>query len=277
VRRSQGICKLTGKQGRFVRSHLLPKALTRPSVRGNRLIQGGQGSRPKRTWDSWYDDKLVTREGEDILAHYDSWAIQELSRLELIWKSWGPTTSLAESGIAAPGLPSFGLRKVTCKNPSMLRLFFLSLLWRSAATKRVEFRDIQLDKGDLNRLQRMVRDGDPEPLDFYPTTLLQIASRGPAHNLGPIAIDRLVDIGDGVMYRDHVFRFYFDGLIARMHRSMTSLKGIEPFIVGCGPVLAVQMQLFDDSFQLGNLGRLVAENRRRWPEETAKITGGREK
>lgn len=226
-------------------------------------------------WDSWYDDELVIREGEDILARYDSWAIQELSRLELIWKSWGPTTSLADSVTAVPGLPSFGLRKVTCKNPSMLRLFFLSLLWRAGATRRVEFQDIQLDKVDLARLQMMVRNGDPNPLDFYPTTLLQIASRGPVHNLGPIARDSTFDTGDGVERRHHVFRFYFDGLIAHMHRSMISLTGIEPFIVGCGHDLVVQMQLFDDSFQLANLGRLVAEDMRRWPKETAKITGGR--
>jgi hypothetical protein len=159
----------------------------------------------------------------------------------------------------------------------MLRLFFLSLLWRAAATKRVEFRDIQLVRKDLSRLQRMVRDGDPNPLHFYPTTLLQIASRGPAHNLVPIAIDSLVDTGDGVMHRDHVFRFYFDGLIARMHRSMESIKGLEPFIVGGGSNLVVQMQLFDDSFQLGNLGRLVAESLRRWPEASLKITHGRKK
>lgn len=201
------------------------RQLRDPVFAGVVLFRGEDGSPPKSTWDSWYDDELVTREGEDILARYDSWAIQELSRLELIWKSWGETPSFAASVIAKPGLPSFGLRKVNCKNPSMLRLFFLSLLWRGAATRRVEFRDIELSQEDLSRLQRMVRDGDPNPLDFYPTTLLQIASRGPAHNLVPIAIDSLVDTGDGVMHRDHVFRFYFDGLIARMHRSMESVKG----------------------------------------------------
>jgi hypothetical protein len=219
VKLSSGICKLTGKQGKFVRSHLLLKAVTRPGVPGNRLIEGGQGLRPKSRWDSWYDDELVTRDGEDILARYDSRAIKELSRLKLIWKSWEPETSLAGSVIAAPGMPSFGVRKVTCKEPAMLRLFFLSLLWRAAATNRPEFREVRVDKDHLDRLRRMVRDGDPEPLDFYPTTLLQIASRGPAHNLVPIAEDNTFDIGDGLVHRHHVFRFYFDGLIAHMHCS----------------------------------------------------------
>lgn len=83
MRRKAGICKLTGKNGRFVRSHLLPKALTRPSIRSSHFIQSGHGSPPRIRWDSWYDDELVTREGEDSLTRYDTWAIQELSQLEL--------------------------------------------------------------------------------------------------------------------------------------------------------------------------------------------------
>ena len=66
-------------------------------------------------------------------------------------------------------MPSFGVRKVSCKDPAMLRLFFLSLLWGAAATNRPEFREIHVDKDHLDRLRRMVHDGDPVPLDFYPT------------------------------------------------------------------------------------------------------------
>lgn len=274
MRKSVGVCKLTGMQGPFVRSHLLPKAVTRPSVRGNFFIQGGYRELPpKIKWDSWYDDDLVTRDGENILARYDSWAIQELSRLELIWKSWGPTTCLGNSVTVKPGFPSFGVRTVKCKNPSLLRLFFLSLLWRASATGRPEFQGIQLRDDHLDQLQRMVRDGDPNPLGFYPTTLLQIASRGPAHNLVPLSIDNTFDTGAGGVGRHHVFRFYFDGLIANMHRSKDTIEGLEPFIVGAGVDLVVQMQLYEDSFQLGNLVKLVAENARQWPEQTAKITG----
>ena len=272
MRRRSGICKLSGKLGRFVRSHLLPKAVTRPSIHGNRLIESGRGLAPRTRWDSWYDDELVTREGEDILARYDSWAIRELSRLQLIWKSWGPATSFAESIVVKEGMPTFGLRKVSCENASMLRLFFLSLLWRAAATARTEFKDVQMASGDLERLRRMVRGGDPNPLDFYPTTLLQIASRGPMHNLVPIEMDSMVDTGDGVIRRIHVFRFYFDGLIARMHPSMTGIKELEPFIVGGGSELVVQMQLFQDSFQFGNLQRSVAESVLQWPEALAGMT-----
>ena len=43
----------------------------------------------------------------------------------------------------------FGLREVQCTNPSELRLFFLSLLWRAVATSRPEFSDVNLAPGEL--------------------------------------------------------------------------------------------------------------------------------
>lgn len=184
----------------------------------------------------------------------------------------GPETSFEECLVVKEGMPSFGLRKVSCNNASMLRLFFLSLLWRAAATTRAEFQDIRMAADDLEQLRRMVREGNPSPLDFYPTTLLQIASRGPMHNLVPIEMDDTLDTGDGEMRRVHVLRFYFDGLIARMHPSMTNINELRAFIVGGGPELVVQMQFFEDSFQLGNLRRLVADSVLRWPEASARIT-----
>ena len=117
----------------------------------------------------------------------------------------------------------------------------------------------------------MVRDGDPNPLNFYPTTLLQIASRGPTHNFAPIAEDETFDIGNGTMYRHHVFRFYFDGLISHIHRSMDNIEAVGPLIVGFSPDLVVQTQLINDSFQLANLEKAVIESTMQWPETMAKI------
>lgn len=114
----------------------------------------------------------------------------------------------------------------------------------------------------------MVRDGDPYPHDFYPTTLLQIVSRGPTHNFAPIAIDKTFDMGDETPTRHCVFRFYFDGLIANMHRFMATTKGVEPFVVGCASEIVVQTQLIDDSFQLDNLIKAVKETEAQWPGDS---------
>lgn len=52
---ANGRCKLIGTKGKFVKSHLIPKALTRHEEPGLPLIQGGSGKRRKLRWDSWYD------------------------------------------------------------------------------------------------------------------------------------------------------------------------------------------------------------------------------
>lgn len=41
-----GKCKLTGREGKFVKSHIIPKALTRPSVPGSKFIQKNAGNGP---------------------------------------------------------------------------------------------------------------------------------------------------------------------------------------------------------------------------------------
>jgi hypothetical protein len=268
-------CRLTGESGKFVEAHILPRALTKPALAGRNFIQFGEGKRPIRRWSSWYDRELVTCEGEKILSGYDDWAIAELRRLKLVWQSWGPMISLSTGDSIKVDSSGYGLRQLRCSDPDKLRLFFLSLLWRAAATTRPEFREIQLGTDHLEHLRIMVRDGNPRPLDFYPTTLLQIASMGPTHNFAPIAMDDMVDIGNGVTSRQYVFRFYFDGLVARMLRPIEGVdrtKGIESLVVGSGPTLVVQTQPLVGSFQIDNLNRVIVESQFRWPEATGRLT-----
>jgi len=129
-----GTCKLTLKEGRFVKAHLIPRALTTPAEKGMPFFQWKSGATPKRRWSSWYDQNLVTRDGEDILTEFDTWAIAELRKQKLVWSSWGKSKSLGSLHSAASGTP-WGIRKIKDTDPAKLRLFFLSLLWRAASTK----------------------------------------------------------------------------------------------------------------------------------------------
>jgi hypothetical protein len=252
-----GVCKLTGNSGTFVKAHLLPKAVTRPTVAGEYFISGGEGSRPKKSWSSWYDEELVIRKGEDILARYDNWAIAELRRLELIWSGWGASTSV-ETWL--PSKPAgFGLRLVECADPDKLRLFFLSLLWRAAATTLPAFDKISMRPVELELLRTMVLDGIPRPLDFYPTSLLQIVPRGDPHNIGPFPTD-------------FSFRFYFDGLIAHMFRDVKiDLENVGQCFVGFSPTFWVQTQTFEHSFQLANIKQHILEGETQWQEVIGRL------
>lgn len=68
----------------------------------------------------------------------------------------------------------------------MLRVFFLSLLWRSAVSTRPEFADIVISESDLEDLRVRVLTQDPGRPEDYPVQLFQLTTRGWAHNRTPL-------------------------------------------------------------------------------------------
>lgn len=80
-----GTCALTGRRGKLVRSHLLPRALMDFAPANAPIIEiHGDASRPVKRWTSWYDRALVTRAGEDVLAGHDDWGVDFLRRNRLV-------------------------------------------------------------------------------------------------------------------------------------------------------------------------------------------------
>lgn len=180
--RNYGRCALTGKEGPYVEAHILPKALTRPERPGAPLIQRRSGQRPVRRWSSWYDSNLVTAEGEAILERYDNWAINVLRSQKLVWSGWQGAASLAADGFSLlPGTP-WGIRRVSGFDTKLLRLFFLSLLWRAAASTLAEFQEVRLPPATMEALRRMIEQENAFPLHFLPISLTQISTFGVVHN-----------------------------------------------------------------------------------------------
>jgi hypothetical protein len=270
----KGVCKLTGQYGKFIDAHLIPKALTRPEKKGSPFVQAGSGSRPNRRWSSWYDNRLVTQAGEDILTALDTWAITELRKHKLVWSGWGPMQSLSESHTQIPGTP-WGIREIEGIDPQRLRLFFLSLLWRAAATEREEFSEVVLPHEDVERLRLMLLNNDPQPLSFYPTQLTQLSTLGIIHNHTPLLATKTIPAffdrgGQQVPF----FRFYFDGLIAHMHcqtDDATAEVSLGPLVVGADQKLAVPTVRFEESFQMTNLMQIMGETEAGWPEVMTRI------
>lgn len=213
-----GFCALTRKPGIFVKSHIIPLALTRPAVRGEPLMQYGGGLPPQRRWSSWYDDELVTKDGEKFLEELDTWAIRELRSHRLVWSGWGEVEGPGENHENIFG--TIGIREVAGIDTSKLRLFFLSLLWRSAATRLTEFAHIQLPSDEIETLRRAIVREEAPPDNFYPIQLSQLSTRGVIHNAAPEhCIKPLPNFEDpdGPMLELPSIRFYLDGLIAHMH------------------------------------------------------------
>lgn len=269
----EDICKLTGERGRYVKSHLLPKALTRAERKGAPFVQfGEQGRKPERRWSSWYDHRLVTRKGEDVLASLDDWAIAQLRKHKLIWSGWGPVLQLQHDRI--PGTP-WGVRKIDGIDPDRLRLFFLSLLWRAAATNRREFSEVDLPDDELQLLGEMLVRGDPKPLAFYPAQLTQISTVGRIHNMPPIAQTKIVPAYEDVPEQSiPIYRFYFDGLVCHIHRKTSDnglTKELGPLVVGGEASLTVSTVTYEHSFERMNLEAIISEAERTWPDVMARL------
>ena len=263
------LCKLTGQRGKFVESHLIPKALTKPDESGSAFIQAEIGRRPVRRWSSWYDKQLVIQSGEDVLSFLDGWAIPELRKHKLIWSGWGPAQILPDvqmlAGIwaATPMNSNWGYRVIKGINPLRLRLFFLSLLWRAAATDRSEFSQVAIPSDDLEKLRLMLVNGNPDPLSFYPTELCQFSTMEVIHNHAPITMLKTIKNHEEEEKFDvPMFRFYLDGMMAHMHRKASNIDRTAWFgssIVGAGDELVVANVPFETSFQNEDLRRVIAD------------------
>jgi hypothetical protein len=262
----QGRCSLTQRQGQFAKSHIIPEALTRPSTPGNPWFQysGADPRAPVRRWTSWYDLRLVTTQGERILSDLDNAAVVELRKHKLVWSGWADASVLPAPIALIAGGPT-GVRVVEGVDGRTLRLFFLSLLWRAAATSMHEFREIALPPNDLERLRVLVLTNDVGPPSFYPCQLTQLSTRGVVHNHAPLKETKYApDIdGSGEPVVLPTFRFYFDGLIVHMHLGLPDQYSVETLgaiLVGASERLALSTVTFEGSLQYESMRSTMTEN-----------------
>lgn len=253
----EGICNLTKHQGRFIKSHIIPSALTEPYIKNNYFLQFGPKQRRKRRWSSWYDLELVTAKGEQYLTDLDTWAIEELRKYKLVWSGWEGEKELNKDLYNSVGYG--GVRVVEGIDRNKLRLFFLSILWRAAATKLKEFSYVTLPDEDLEHLRLMIINGNPEPQSFYPIQLTQLVTKGFLHNHAGVKMNIRVknneDDKKGTILLP-IYRMYFDGLIVYFHLGLPDSNNVEKLkgvIVGTADSLVVTTAQFENSLQFNSM------------------------
>jgi hypothetical protein len=218
-------CRLTGKRGKPVNAHIIPKALTKPTSPGSPFLQAGMGTEVTKRWSSWYDNKLVVADGEAILSKIDTEGIAELRRHQLLLPRGVYLDRLAGSyqPIKDTG---FGFREIFEVDAKKLRLFFLSLLWRASVSKRWELKEINLSSEIEDQLRRFILNEVADDPKFIPCQIIQISNEWFVHNHTPIVDEKQIprvseDLPDLVV---PIIRFYFEGLIVHLH--YTELGGI---------------------------------------------------
>lgn len=262
----EGQCKLTLENGKFIKSHLIPQALTKPEIRGGIMKQIGEGTRPKKATSSWYDYELVTRAGEDILTEFDTAAINILRNHQLIWSSWGESF-ISNDSIFYSINQNYGVREFSNLEWRKLRLFGLSLLWRACNSTQNGFCDINIPKDDLEKIRVLLINKDSGAIHFYPIKLCQLSTKGKIHNQTPFItkfeLPKRCEITRS-KYLD-IVRFYFDGLIMHIHLSKTlkQIKGFDSQILGFNPnKLIVTTVSYEVSFQRENIENIVNSYRK---------------
>lgn len=223
-RKKLGICQLTGEHGIFVKCHIIPKALTRPTVKGAPLMQSSFGKGIKKRWDSWYDQKLVIRKGEDYFSAIDDSAIRVLKQNQLIWSSWETDKLDYEdfssfSKIQDPkrqGIKNLSLQPEDAK---ALVLFFYSILWRASVSKMRDMQYISLSEDEENTIKEMIlgnREVDPT---FLPISLTRLSTRVDRYNKTPTKDIKITpEIGNEPSKEITFYRLFIDGLIVHVNQ-----------------------------------------------------------
>ncbi|MEQ6924914.1 hypothetical protein AAUI01_04745 [Pseudomonas mosselii] len=263
-----GVCALLREEGQFAKSHLIPQALTRTDVRGERFIETAIGFRPIRRFTSWYDHQLVTQKGEQVLSEIDTHGIAELRKHKLVWSGWGKEKKLntIDYSVQPDAENGLGIRLIENIDSHKLRLFFLSLLWRALSTKIKEFSHLDNIGVNLRTLRQIVATKARTPASYHPIVLSQLDSRGFTHNHTP-TVQEIDFPFEGGIRKALYYRFYMDGIVAHIYpEECNDLFLIAPVsFVGGAEALWVFTRRFEESKQYVDACEAIHDSARRWP------------
>lgn len=263
-----GICALLGVEGPFAKSHLIPQALTGTEVPGERFIETGRGFRPIRRFTSWYDHQLVSRAGEQILSEIDTHGIAELRKHKLVWSGWKKESRLVANDYAVhpDAETGLGVRLIENIDIHKLRLFFLSLLWRSLTTKIKEFSHLENIGVNLQALGELLVKKSSGLPNYHPIVLNQMDTRGFTHNHTP-TIQEVEFPFENCVRKASYYRFYMQGIVAHIYpEGCDDLFSNAPMsFIGGAEKLWVFTRRFEESKQYVDACEIMDDSARRWP------------
>lgn len=261
-----GICALLGVEGKYAKAHIIPRALTEPAAKGERFIEAGRGTRPIRRFSSWYDTQLVIAEGEKILSEIDTSGISELRKHKLVWSGWEGKRKLrfSDYDIFPDRDVGIGFRNLANIDAAKIRIFFLSILWRSLKATIKEFSYLNSEGVDLEALRDLVFRKDSGDYRFLPIVLDQLGTLGPVHNYSPTLQERELEQSGRVV---KFYRLYMQGITAHIYVEADAeyLESISPMVVGAKDSLLVTTRRFEKSWQFEAMRNEIEGVSVQWP------------
>ncbi|XQU07670.1 hypothetical protein P4544_13750 [Halomonas sp. LY9] len=229
----------------------MPASLTSRHGEKDGFIQVGEGKRRTIRFSSWYDDELVTAEGEKYLSDIDDIAIKKLREWQLVWSGWeGDQRNGEQDTVWANDI--FGMRTIKSFDSGFLRLFVKSVVWRALASSRQEFKHLPRDRVSLDKLKNNVINNDPGDIWDCPIIVHQIVSKGDVHNHTPTFEEMTWPIGNGsekIVLPS--FRIYIQGMIVHLlvNFKVQHKKYLKGVVAGSAPILIVGVNKFENSRQ----------------------------
>lgn len=261
-RNLEGQCALTDKIGPFVKSHIIPQAFTRPSEKGSPLYQSTRGRGGQRRWSSWYDQKLVVRQGEDILSDIDDKAIKALRKYQLVWSGW--TVFRPYFNNIQISMPHHGFRRLKIDDPAVIIRFALSIAWRASASSLPDMKDATVDSDTQEKLKNIVLGEKIEGPSPFPVSLIQISTLGEIHNQSPyVDFKPIINLdGKSSNKSEKIMRIYLDGLIFHVHLSSISDERLKDnfIFLGASDEAFITSVSYEASFQYENLLHVMRES-----------------
>lgn len=164
---SKGLCRLCGKKGKLIKAHILPRGFYSPiwdygdpeSSKSERvpivIHLGEPRSKPTRTQSGLWDMQILcaTCDG-DVFGPLDKYATDILIKNP----SW---ISCAHDDYGEPIL-----QIVESYDYKKLKLFYMSVLWRSAVTSHPFFNEVKLEPWEQPLRDALIA-GEPGPQDFF--------------------------------------------------------------------------------------------------------------
>ena len=155
---------------------------------------------------------------------------------------------------------------MTGVNSERLRLFFLSILWRSLKTRIKEFSYLPNIGVDLDRIGRMIITKDSGDFGYHPIALDQISTLGFAHNHSPTIQEITFEFEDGTR-KVEFYRLYMQGIVAHIYpESCTDLtEKMAALFVGGHEKLWVYARKFEFTRQFKEANFEIESTSLRWP------------
>ncbi len=150
------VCKLTGKSGRAVKAHIVPKAFYElpPQSEGpTRLLTNTPGQYPTKIPVGIYDDAIVTSEGELLFGPWDDYACK------VLLNRFKEFTPIYKNRL----LKGWQLEDVEYER---FKLFGLSVLWRAHASTQRAFQRVNLGVHEPKIRDLLIR-ADPAKAEDY--------------------------------------------------------------------------------------------------------------